>query len=121
MDSAKQKLRKGAALEASSLAKLRGRGRPTKWTAASLALVLAALNEGLPRCKAARAAGMTPDTLRRWLLADPSVRNNVSNVEAGVAKKRALYRWLHHPFRGIRPPRPPESRHLPYPRSRCLS
>lgn len=91
------------------------RGRPTKKNLVVIHTVLQSLSRGLPRSASARSAGISRSTLHRWMQQSRTLRGLVLEMEHLCAPQRARYRWRHHPFRGLRPPRAARLRQKPYP------
>lgn len=59
-------------------------GRPTKRTDKSRASILASVGGGSSLAAAARRAGMSPETLRRWLLEDEGFRGDVARAQGAI-------------------------------------
>ncbi len=91
-------------------------GRPTKRNAVTVAVILQELRHGHYLARAARAAKVHPKTVQRWLLQSSGFAEEVRAAKAEGAPRAALVRWVHHPFRGCRPPRSARHRHGPYPK-----
>ncbi len=85
-----------------------------KISAAQRGAVVLALRGGSTQCAAAEYAGMHRATLYRLMDRVPGFRREVEDAECEGAKVRDYRRWLEHPFRGRRPPKP-EGRRGGYP------
>lgn len=90
-------------------------GRPTKRTAAIVAIILRKIRDGHCLARAARAAKVHPKTAQKWLRQSRSFAEDVRAAKAEGAPRGALVRWVNHPFRGRRPPRRGKDRSKPYP------
>jgi hypothetical protein len=93
-------------------------GRPSKRTPEVTTAILQHLAKGESRRRTAQHVGVDPKTMQRWLRTTPDFRRLVLKAEKKGAPYAAYLRWLHHPFRGRRPPLPAAYRHLPRPRPR---
>ena len=51
-----------------------------------------------------RLAAIGRKTYYRWREDDPAIRKAFQEAREGGAEKRRFLAWLHHPFRGLRPP-----------------
>ncbi len=89
-------------------------GRPSKRLPQVIVPFLKHLSAGESRRRAAGFIGISPKTIQRWLREDAKFRKSVQKAEK-VGEPHAPYlRWLNHPFRGRRPPRPQGQRHQPF-------
>ena len=91
------------------------RGRPSKRTTTTIAIILRKLRDGHCLARAARAAALHPKTAQKWLRESPSFAEEVRTAKAEGAPRAALVAWVHHPFRGRRPPRRSKDRSKPHP------
>ncbi len=66
--------------------------------------ILIHLRQGATKTKAAKAVGIHRVTLQRWLAKGTSFTKAFEKVWNESATKRSYQKWLHHPFRGKRPP-----------------
>ena len=78
----------------------RGRGRPTKYSAARHELIIKAIRAGNTRASAAAHAGVTSMTIVNWIRRRPEFRDDVIAAEAeceiqavGVIQDAALKDW----------------------------
>jgi hypothetical protein len=93
-------------------------GRPCKRVPQVVVLFLKQLSAGESRRRAAQHVGVDPKTVQRWLRTDSKFRRSVLKAEKEGAPHAAYQRWLHHPFRGRRPPLPKGQCYLQRPRPR---
>lgn len=90
-------------------------GRPSKRMPQVVVLFLRQLSAGESRRRAAQFAQVSPKSIQRWLREDPKFRKSVRKAEHEGRPQASYLRWLNHPFRGRRPPRPKCQRNRPYP------
>lgn len=93
-------------------------GRPSKCLPQVVVPFLQHLSAGESRRRAARFIRISSKTIQRWLRADINFRESVQKAERDGHSRARYLRWLHHPFRGCRPPLPADQRHLPLPKPR---
>jgi hypothetical protein len=93
-------------------------GRPTKKVSVFVRPFLSGLAMGESRRRAAAAARVSPKTVQRWLRTDSNFRKEVLKAEKRGSHKAPYLRWLHHPFRGLRPPLSEGQHQLPRPQPR---
>ena len=67
-------------------------------------LILAKIAEGYTYGRAAEAAGVSRQTILDWRNVSEEFAEAVANARKAGEAERRYYRWLHHPFRGMRPP-----------------
>lgn len=91
-----------------------GPGRPSKRQPQVIVPFLKLLSAGESRRRAAKFIRVSPKTIQRWLQVDEKFRESVQKAEQAGKPQAPYLRWLNHPFRGRRPPRPHGQRHLPY-------
>jgi hypothetical protein len=90
-------------------------GRPSKRLPQVVVFFLQQLSAGESRRRAAQFVRVSPKTIQRWLRDDAKFRKSIQKAEREGQDKAGYLRWLHHPFRGLRPPLPKGQRHLPRP------
>ena len=93
-------------------------GRPSKRLPQVIVPFLKHLSAGESRRRAAGFIGISPKTIQRWLREDAKFRKSVQKAEREGKPHAPYLRWLNHPFRGRRPPRPKGQRNRPYPPSK---
>ena len=67
-------------------------------------IILIRLRQGATKTKAAKAGGIHRVTLQRWLGKDTPFAKAFQKAWEESTPKRSFQKWLHHPFRGKRPP-----------------
>lgn len=75
--------------------------------------VLKWISYGHTKSKAAKAAGIHRTTLFRWLERKPDFSKAFAAAWKEAAQQRDYLNWLHHPFRGKRPPAAKRTRDFP--------
>lgn len=96
-------------------------GRPSKRLPQVVVFFLQQLSAGESRRRAAQFVGVSPKTIQRWLRDDAKFLKSVQKAEREGLEMACYLRWLHHPWRGLRPPLPKGQRHLPHQRPRFYS
>lgn len=90
-------------------------GRPSKCTPALVEDLLESLRNGRSLASAARGAAVHPKTVQRWRRRMPALQEAIGLARRQGRARAALVSWVHHPRRGLRPPRQGARRDQPYP------
>lgn len=96
-------------------------GRPSKCTPTVVEAILHDLRRGQSLARAARGAAVHPKTVQRWRRQMPDFQQAIGQARRLGRARAALVSWVHHPCRGLRPPRKGARRRAPYPKpSFCI-